>query len=337
MTAPIPIVVTSINSANKCIDALSSRSDHQLIYVADLKSPKNLESDCYNFSIEAQANSQFKLADVIPYNSYARKNLGYLYVFSYFDTQYLLETDDDNFPLANFFAPRERFLKCISASDSQWVNVYSHFSDAWIWPRGFPLDEIRRNFDLHLAGVEVLDCPIQQELANGDTDTDAIFRLTHPHIEMNFKSKTGLPLAMGEGSYCPFNSQSTVWFQIAWPMMYLPFTCNFRLTDIWRGYIAQKWLQNCGYSLAFNEPTVFQDRNAHNFLMDFENEVPGYLRVKDFVDVLSSVQYTSYKEFLLKAYSDLVNAGFFLPDEMIGLKAWLSDLDDMNVKDREVF
>ena len=61
------------------------------------------------------------------------------------------------------------------------MNIYQYFSDENIWPRGLPLEEIkspnaRDNFDD--LPVKLLNCPIQQGLANDNPDVDAVYRLT---------------------------------------------------------------------------------------------------------------------------------------------------------------
>jgi hypothetical protein len=57
------------------------------------------------------------------------------------------------------------------------VNPYAYFGQPSIWPRGYPLSEIYRDppteFEVVNASVS-----IQQGLANGDPDVDALFRLT---------------------------------------------------------------------------------------------------------------------------------------------------------------
>ena len=58
--------------------------------------------------------------------------------------------------------------------------------------------------------------------------------------------------------------------------MYLPSYCSFRMTDIWRSYVAQRIAWECGWSVLYHEPTVWQERNEHNLMKDFEDEIPGY-------------------------------------------------------------
>ena len=54
-----------------------------MVVVADVKTPKDWRADgCVFLGMEEQAKMDFELATLLPYKSYARKNLGYLYAIS---------------------------------------------------------------------------------------------------------------------------------------------------------------------------------------------------------------------------------------------------------------
>lgn len=90
--------------------------------------------------------------------------------------------------------------------------------------------------------------------------------------------------------WCPFNSQTTWWFPAACPLMYLPSFCTFRMTGIWRSFVAQRCLWAMGSALTFHQAEVIQQRNVHNLLKDFEDEVPGYLRNESICEILENVK-----------------------------------------------
>ena len=319
----IPIVVTSINDINSCLKALSSNDQFDLLYVADKKSPKIDNENIKFLSIEDQKVICSDLDYVMPFNTYSRKNFGYLHAYKNYNSTFLIETDDDNYPLVNFFNEnRSVDVSGILSSNSKWVNAFSYFTTERVWPRGFPLEQVNKSFHPKPKDeiVNVLS-PIQQELANGDTDTDAIFRLVYPGLDIEF-SALNSPLVLDQASYCPFNSQSTVWFQLAWPLLYLPFSCSFRLVDIWRGYIAQKWLKNNDLFLTYKPPSMKQIRNEHNLISDFSDEIPGYLGVSRFCEVIDSIDEKEADKFLLEAYQFLIDERFFDPEEIEGVRAW---------------
>ncbi len=64
------------------------------------------------------------------------------------------------------------------------------------------------------------------------------------------------------------------WWPEAYPLLYLPSYCSFRMTDIWRSVrcAALRWANGFGGYL-FHSATVFRDRNEHNLMRDFEQEM----------------------------------------------------------------
>ena len=73
-----------------------------------------------------------------------------------------------------------------------------------------------------------------------------------------------------------------------------------------------------------------QDRNQHNLLRDFADEVPGYLQANRIIECLAALKLRRGKnamgENLLACYQALVNIGIF-PEKELGLvTAWLADL-----------
>jgi hypothetical protein len=44
------------------------------------------------------------------------------------------------------------------------------------------------------------------------------------------------------------------------------------MDDIWGSFYAQAK----GHRVVYNHPTVFQERNVHNHLIDFDKEILGY-------------------------------------------------------------
>jgi hypothetical protein len=136
---------------------------------------------------------------------------------------------------------------------------------------------------------------------------------------------------LSPGSWCPFNSQSTWWFRVSFPLLYLPSFVSFRVTDIWRSFVAQRCLWELGYGVGFHSPESFQDRNAHNLLRDFEQEVPAYLNNSRIISILERVQLSSnvarIGDNLHRCYEVLVGAGVVPASEMSLVEAWLIDVD----------
>ena len=99
------LVITTINKPNKAMKTLAKialQNEIQFVIVGDLKTPEAIrELDAVYLDVYKQKKYFNKLASLIPYNHYARKNLGYLYCIQN-GTEIIQETDDDNVPKDNF-------------------------------------------------------------------------------------------------------------------------------------------------------------------------------------------------------------------------------------------
>jgi hypothetical protein len=76
------------------------------IVIGDKKSPSEVTIlNCDYYSINRQLDLEFALANQLPYNHYSRKNIGYLVAIKN-HSEIIIETDDDNIPMDNFWNPR---------------------------------------------------------------------------------------------------------------------------------------------------------------------------------------------------------------------------------------
>ncbi|HBI15613.1 MAG TPA: DUF288 domain-containing protein [Desulfobulbaceae bacterium] len=326
-------VITTIQKPTSSVEKLLAkllRYDIQLVVAGDRKGPGSFPGEnIYFFSIEDQYRLGLKLAEHLPENHYTRKNIGYLQAVSQGATC-IYETDDDNAPLPSW-APRQAEVSAMNVSTLGWINVYRYFTDEHIWPRGFPLDAIAMSLaqlPLRDNVLRTVRAPIQQGLANNSPDVDAVWRLV---LDRPFDFADGESIHLPPGAWCPFNSQSTWWWPEAYPLLYLPSYCSFRMTDIWRSFIAQRCLWELGYGMVFHPPEVFQERNPHNLMHDFNEEIPGYQRNRELVQALEEINIPSSKfntaQALRICYETLVAHDFFPDKEMVLVDAWLHDLD----------
>src|SRR5260370_39044527 len=113
----------------------------------------------------------------MPYASLRPQESGYLIAIRNGAT-IIVETDDDNLPYEEFWKAPERAQVIPSVTNGGWINVYRYFSEGNIWPRGLPLNQIKKELPQFASlPIENVDCPIQQGLADDDPDVDAIYRL----------------------------------------------------------------------------------------------------------------------------------------------------------------
>lgn len=323
------IVLTTINRPTEAVKKIAKIcSDWKFIVVADRKTPKDWNWESVDFlSVEAQEQLDMSFVKQCPFNHYARKNIGYLKAISEKAT-IIAETDDDNIPYDFFLASADRYVEGQLVKKQGWENVYTHFSEERIWPRGFPLENINESLKAksELGSISRFDCPIQQYLADDNPDVDAIYRLT-TEVQIKFKPNK---IILGSGTFCPFNSQNTIWWPEAYPLLYLPSFVSFRMTDIWRSFIAQICLYKLGKHLAFKEATMYQVRNEHSLIRDFKEEISGYLQNVKIMEILESINLstdpTHTGQNLYLCYEKLVEAGIIPPEELPLVQLWLKDL-----------
>ena len=310
------VVVTTINAPTPSIYKLTELPEPWKIVVIGKKKKKNEEWNVFNnssklvyLSIENQEKLNYKTTQYIPYNSYTRKNIGYIYAIEH-GAKEIYETDDDNIfttfdQLYNSF----NFSKiCYAKSNkTMMINPYAHFGRPTVWPRGFRLSDISNDWNnkFYISSSEQITSKplIYQGLTNGDPDVDAIFRLTRADarypIKLDFYDI--YPLLYFPGNYIPINSQNTRYLYDAFPALALPTTVAFRVCDIWRGFIMERFIWGYNGTVLFHSPSVYQKRNVHDYYLDFVDEEALYYGLEDILDGLNS-----------KVNKKIYNPGHFL-------------------------
>lgn len=321
------IVVTTINHPTKAIQKISeivSVDGWRCVVVGDKKTPANWSAPGIDYlSYDDQMRMFGRLSELLPVNHYCRKNLGYLYAMRQ-GAEVILETDDDNIPYDSFGKEISAEVEGEEISGTKWVNIYKHFTSRLIWPRGNPLDTVH---DAGLViGARTARAPLQQFLADGDPDVDAVYRLLFKD-PLHFEKR--VPLFLKAGTWCSFNSQNTLFFKEVFPLLYLPCHVSFRMTDIWRSLVAQLCLWSEGSQLVFRSATVVQERNEHNLMRDFSEEIDGYLNndriVNRLVDLLDSHRGHPLQDVVRAAWVALRDIGVLRDIELEIYDAWSAE------------
>jgi len=333
MKATASLIITTISSPNEVLRNYSEKCLEKgidFIIIGDRKSPAKFSLAGADFwSIDRQKSSEFKSATLIPENHYARKNLGYLCAIKK-GQELILETDDDNLPYDSFWKTRAKHISGRLIKEKKWINIFRLFSEEKIWPRGFPLEHVKDRVDYEISREGIYACPIQQGLADDNPDVDALYRLT---CKLPLKFRSNLTFILQKGSWCPFNSQNTVWFREAFPLLYLPSKCSFRMTDIWRSFVAQRIAWEYEWGIAFYSPTVYQERNEHNLMRDFQDEVPGYLNNRSIGLALETLRLSDniddIHDNMVRCYWKLIEMGLIGEEEMQILSAWKQDFTNL--------
>lgn len=324
------IIITSINGITEAVRKYTEIEGWHVILVGDKKTPSietSPDSNITYLSVEEQRELGFRYYDCCPFNHYSRKNLGYLYAIKQ-NAKLIADADDDNIPYPDW----KESINCKASNleivfAPNYVNVYQLFTDQFIWPRGFPLSALSDKSEPKMEVRKNQKIAIWQGLADGEPDVDAIYRLV---IGEPIRWKARAPIGLEKGVYCPINSQNTIWTVEAFPYLYLPASVSFRFTDILRGYIAQRGIWAMNSKVAFTSASVYQDRNVHDLMADFVDEIPCYTQIEKVISILDKTELTGYiyDDFILM-YRMLFKQGIVKHEEFNAIKAWNEDLREL--------
>ncbi len=263
------IVTTSINPPTEAIRRFDAMPDWTLVVIGDLKTPPDyrLERGVY-VPPSQQEKYDRELSDVIGWNSIQRRNFGLLMAKD-MGADVVAVVDDDN-------TPYEAWGKDLLLGREVEVNYYETDLPAFdpigatnerrIWHRGYPLQLVpQRDYSRSSRKKMVFD--VQADFWNGDPDIDAVCRMIHAP-ECKFDDSL-FPIAANR--LAPFNSQNT-FLKGELLRDYFLFPHVGRMDDIWAAY----YVQAKGRKVVFGKPSVYQQRNEHNLVVDMKKEYPGY-------------------------------------------------------------
>ena len=291
------VVITSINGPQPRYTDYIQRG-WNLVVVGDLKTSneefENWVNDSQHY-LNAQMQSEMypELSAAIGFNTYARKNLGYLYALAH-GAKVIWETDDDTFIRKELPDPSALFQnsgKYVVKGKSQAFNPYVFFApNSGLWPRGFPLKKVfsgrftnTESLTVEEESFNLEEIDLIQTLVNLEPDVDAIYRLVFGDNQLEFSYSNDL-LLLSNGIVAPGNTQSTFWTtKKSFPYMYVPRHVDFRFCDILKSYVAQSELK-----MAYGGFLVDQLRNPHDYMDDFYSEVSCYVHSEKVIEIVTS-------------------------------------------------
>lgn len=332
-------VVTTIFDPSEAVKYMEAFPGWCTVVVGDKKSPREYLSGSLTviyLSAEIQEYVFRKTAvfNRLPWNSFGRKNLGYLFAMSQ-GARTIFDFDDDNVPQRNMPQPiafaRQGEMNLRLLGGCSFANVYPLFTSQGLpWPRGLPLSGIHKNdttcHTFKSAPAQEANIAVEQTLAQSNPDVDAIYRLTQK-LPLEFRQQED-PVVLEPGTFAPFNAQSTLWHRPAFLAMLLPISVNGRVSDILRSYIAQPILWAGGLKVAFSTPQVkVAERNPHNLKADFEGEWPLYYKTEKLLEGLRKMEMNkSLAEQLFAIYVYLYEHEIIEESDMQVAKAWIEDV-----------
>ncbi len=263
------IVTTTINPPTRAVRLFDSLPGWHLVVVGDRKTPEDysLEKGTYLGPAEQEGIDK-TLSDLIGWNSIQRRNFGFL-VAHRMGAETVAVVDDDNVPYegwgSDLFVGTDVeanvFTTSLPAFDP--IGATNH---PLLWHRGYPLPLLASR-EYERRSREVVRADVQADFWDGDPDIDAICRM---QFAPDCKFEPALfPIA--SNAISPFNSQNT-FLTSNWLKDYFLFPHVGRMDDIWAAY----YLQAKGARVVFGKPSVVQERNPHDPLVDMRREYPGY-------------------------------------------------------------
>jgi hypothetical protein len=306
------IVLTTINSGG-VLDGYCQQGETEgvrdqvrIVVIPDRKSPRQLYEKCSALSAQgfdvrcptlAEQDDYLKkfgnLAQLIPYDSENRRNVGFLMALeSGYDV--LLSIDDDNFCIGETYAACA--LACGDAltlpavhSSSGWFNFCEMLSlepNYRVFPRGFPYSQRTQTPALKYIN-ETGQVRMNVGLWLQEPDLDAITWLAAPVRAKSFKGDSVL---LGQNTWSPINTQNTALHRdlivsyycvrMGYPLAGMPID---RFGDIFSGYLAQACLRHMGDRIRVGTPIADHKRNAHDYLRDLAGELGGIMVLEPFV------------------------------------------------------
>ena len=320
------VIITTINKPTEAIIKHINNPEYEVIIVGDNKTPDDYKNlNCIYLDIASQDKLFPELSNLIPYNHYCRKNLGYLYAVKK-GYKIIYETDDDNIPYDNFDNVLQYDnLQMITEQNNVWINIFKYFTNnAHIWPRGYPLSLLKTTPNYLIQDTNVFPSIING-LVENDPDVDALFRIISNH-ENSIKWEPNKKVLIDNTNVCVFNTQNTFWVN---PELFIclliPSSVSFRYCDILRGIINNIVLNKTSNYMMYSSPNVVQNRNEHNLINDFKSEYEMYIHNEEILNFIGTnlENKTNVKELLLLIYNNLFVNNVIKESDIVLLNKWV--------------
>jgi len=349
-------VVTTINSPTNGVRSVAALKGWCMVIVGDTKTRVDYvrianfskRTHVVFLSADQQRRIRNQFVEMIPFQSFARKNVGFLFAIQH-GAKTIYDFDDDNVikdglsPFGRVDHDHSQFLllrRVNHNNDNRSLsfNPLPHMNPSVenIWPRGFPLNDVMRQppvGDVGFASIKLSSLGVVQAVCDGDPDFDAIFRLTRK-LPITFESdpKMTKRLLVPTGKYSPYNAQATVHMYKAFWGLFLPSTVPGRVTDIWRSFITQKFFHELGLVLIYEGPLVKHERSPHDYLADFQAELDLYSKTPKLLEFLSTWKYDEDEKYEKEENED-ENDSYFLPARIERLTIDLYERDYIGLTD----
>lgn len=337
------ILVSVSNYPTDSLRKLVKIKGWQVLAIGNSKTPSDWSLKGAIFlSLEQQANLGFRVVDHLPYDSFVRKNVGYLFAIQH-GAKKIFDADDrgdviDN-DLGKHFdveligeGARQDIIMQYSHENPNRtiVNPYIHFGQRSVWPRGLPLENVgeigHEEFYTEVFGGKQF---IQQGISNGLPDVDSVFYFTRkPGLEaFDIRFDEHAPkVALPQGTMVPVNSFNTLYHSSAFWALMLPVSVSTMASDVLRGYWGQRLLWEIGGYVVVYPPTVHRYDRIESY--PFSEEKDLHVNVGRLLKFLVSWRSSKHRLFekILELSYVMAEEGFWTEKDVKFTAAWLQDL-----------
>jgi hypothetical protein len=342
------------------------------VVIGDLKTPLEVRQYCSNLTKKYGTNVKYmgpedqaewlesqnigNINEYLPFNSIQRRNVGYLYSCDQ-GADVIVSLDDDNLArdddIAGAFSTvGERREVLEVTAPNEWYNCasmleYEDEDSRDVYHRGFPYSKRDSSQEYSFTKTE-RKIMIRAGLWLDIPDVDVITHLERTPRSTALRDEFEDELvALGDGTYCPANTQNTAFHTDLMPLIHaIPMGETIkgleisRFDDIWLGYFAEKVFQNLGGTVAYGTPLSTHDRNTHNLKRELEYEAIGIRLNEVVVDVLSNIDvsgstYTECYRDLIRKFRNEIDDGTeyafeaYFKQMIDGMKLWTDACEEV--------
>ncbi|KZV36356.1 hypothetical protein F511_03797 [Dorcoceras hygrometricum] len=337
------IVVSVSDYPSESLKKMAKIKGWQVLAIGNSRTPEDwkLKGVIY-LSLDMQAKLGYRVVDYLPFDSYVRKTVGYLFAIQH-GAQKIYDIDDrgdviDNdigkhfdVELVGEGSRQEVILQYSHENPNKTVvNPYIHFGQRSVWPRGLPLENVgeieHEAFYTEVFGGKQF---IQQGISNGLPDVDSVFYFTRKSVLDGFDirfDEHAVKVALPQGTMVPVNSFNTIFHSSAFWGLMLPVSVSSMASDILRGYWAQRLLWEVGGYVVVYPPTVHRYDKIEAY--PFSEEKDLHVNVGRLIKFLVAWRSSNHRLFekILELSYIMAEEGFWTEKDLKFTAAWLQDL-----------
>lgn len=337
------IVVSVSDYPSDSLQKLAKIKGWQVLAVGNSRTPKDWSLKGTIFlSLEMQAQLGFRVVDYLPYDSYVRKTIGYLFAIQH-GAKKIFDVDDRGDVIDNDIgkhfdveligegARQDVILQYTHENPNRTiVNPYVHFGQRSVWPRGLPLENVGEiGHEEYYTEVFSGKQFIQQGISNGLPDVDSVFYFTRKAEFESFDirfDEHAPKVALPQGIMVPLNSFNTIFHSSAFWALMLPVSVSTMASDVLRGYWAQRLLWEIGGYVVVYPPTVHRYDRVEAYPFSEEKDLHVNVgRLISFLVGWRSGKHGLFEKVLELSYA-MAEEGFWTEKDVKFTAAWLQDL-----------